>query len=314
MTGELPPMRASDAERERVAEALREAVAEGRLTMEEFEERLELAYTARTHADLEPLVRDLPVPASMASPAPRPSRAPAGADASWAERIGGSATSRWGLAVMGGFQRAGRWVMPRAFTSVVVMGGGEIDLRDARFEERDVVVRCFALMGGISVIVPPDVEVHVNGVGIMGGFDQAATGDGAPEAPRVTVTGLAIWGAVVVERKRRKADVQREKEARRREKAELKRLRKEREAERELGRTEQRLDASEREPDAPERELDGPLPELGGARPGIGGLARERAEREHVRREERAVEDRRGAGERRAAGGAAGDRPDDAAR
>ncbi|MER0245201.1 DUF1707 domain-containing protein, partial [Streptomyces sp. HSW2009] len=65
-------MRASDAERERVAEALREAVAEGRLTMEEFDERLEAAYTARTHADLEPLVRDLPVPAALAHHAARP--------------------------------------------------------------------------------------------------------------------------------------------------------------------------------------------------------------------------------------------------
>lgn len=230
MSGDFPEMRASDAERERVAEALREAVAEGRLTMEEFDERLEAAYTARTHADLEPLVRDLPVPAALAHHAARPVAAGEGADPTWPERIGAPATSRWGVGVLGGFQRAGRWVMPRAFTSVVVMGGGEIDLREARFEDRDVVVRCFALMGGVSVLVPPDVEVNVTGIGIMGGFDQKATGDGAPGAPRVTVTGLAIWGGVGVERKRRKADIQREKDARREAKAERKRLRKERES------------------------------------------------------------------------------------
>ncbi|MBB5935178.1 DUF1707 domain-containing protein [Streptomyces zagrosensis] len=236
MSGELSQMRASDAERERVAEALREAVAEGRLDMVEFEERLERAYTARTHADLEPLVQDLPVPASAVAPVVAPGRPRDGAGLAWPERIGDPPTSRWGIAVMGGFQRSGGWVMPRAFTSVVLMGGGEIDLRDARFEDRDVVIRCFAFMGGVSVIVPPDVEVNVSGIGIMGGFDHTAAGEGARDAPRVTVTGLAIWGGVGIQRKRRKADVQREKEARRHEKAELKRMRKERKAGQPLGR------------------------------------------------------------------------------
>lgn len=59
MTSELPEMRASDAERERVAELLREAVAEGRIDMAEFDTRLDAAYKARTHGELEPLVRDL---------------------------------------------------------------------------------------------------------------------------------------------------------------------------------------------------------------------------------------------------------------
>lgn len=62
MTSELPDMRASDAERERVAEVLRDAVAEGRLDMPEFEQRLDAAYAARTHGELAPLVRDLPAP------------------------------------------------------------------------------------------------------------------------------------------------------------------------------------------------------------------------------------------------------------
>ncbi|CAM5614418.1 hypothetical protein SANTM175S_07797 [Streptomyces antimycoticus] len=105
-------MRASDAERERIAEVLRDAVAEGRLDMEEFDERLNAAYTARTHGELEPLVRDLPVPGSVA-PAPPTPAGPTG----WRERIGGSPTSRMGIAIMGGFQRKGAWTVPRRFTA-----------------------------------------------------------------------------------------------------------------------------------------------------------------------------------------------------
>ncbi|MBL1118887.1 DUF1707 domain-containing protein [Streptomyces sp. 110] len=208
-------MRASDAERERIAEVLREAVAEGRLDMEEFDERLGAAYAARTHGELEPLVRDLPVPGG-AAPAPPSPADPTG----WAERIGGTPTSKWAVAIMGGFQRKGTWTVPRAFTALTVMGGGEIDLREARFEDRDVVIRCFALMGGVEIIVPPDLETHVSGIGLMGGFDHTGSADGDPTGPRVTVTGLAIFGGVSVERKLRKEEHRRMKEERRRLRAE----------------------------------------------------------------------------------------------
>ncbi|MFH8370284.1 DUF1707 domain-containing protein [Streptomyces sp. NPDC018031] len=217
MTEDLPEMRASDAERERVADALRDAVAEGRLTMEEFEERLDAAYRARTHGELEPLVRDLPVPAGAAGPVAVP------AGSGWPARIGHAPTSRFGIGVLGGFERAGRWVVPRRFTALAFWGGGEIDLRDARFEDGEVVLRCFAIMGGVHVIVGPDVEVQVTGVGIMGGFDHRAAGVGEPGAPRVTVTGLAFWGGVGVERKLPRAELKRLKAERR----ELKARRKE---------------------------------------------------------------------------------------
>ena len=204
-------MRASDAERERIAEVLRDAVAEGRLDMEEFEERLDAAYKARTHAQLEPLVRDLPAPGAApgaAAPGAVVAPAPLSADATglaardgWAERIGGTPTSKWAVAIMGGFGRKGTWTAPRAFTAFALMGGGEIDLREARFEGREIVIRCFAFMGGIEVIVPPDLETHVSGIGIMGGFDSSATDFGDPDAPRVVITGFTVMGGVGVERK-----------------------------------------------------------------------------------------------------------------
>ena len=56
-----PELRASDADRELVAERLRDALAEGRLDMEEFGERLDAVYQARTYGELAPLTKDLPV-------------------------------------------------------------------------------------------------------------------------------------------------------------------------------------------------------------------------------------------------------------
>ncbi len=214
-------MRASDAERERIAEALREAVAEGRLTMEEFEERLEAAYKAKTHGELEPLVRDLPAPggggaAVSLTKSSGAAAAPAARD--WAGRIGGGPVSGpVAIGVMGGFQRKGTWTVPRRFTAFVFWGGGEIDLRDARFEDGEVVIRCIAIMGGMQVTVPPDLDVHVGGVGIMGGFDDKASGAGTPGSPRVRITGFAFWGGVGVDRKVTKAERARLREARRRE-------------------------------------------------------------------------------------------------
>ncbi|MEU0158073.1 DUF1707 domain-containing protein [Streptomyces sp. NPDC006261] len=209
-------MRASDAERERIAELLREAVAEGRLEMDEFEQRLETAYTARTHGELEPLVRDLPAPGTVVAPvgysAPAPLR---GSAANWPARIGGTATSRGGFALWGGFNRKGRWTVGRKFTAFAMWGGGEIDLREADFEDRDVVIRCVAIMGGIHVTAPPELNVDVRGVGIMGGFGEGPNEEGetVPEAPRVRITGLALMGGVGVERKRTKAERRRLREA-----------------------------------------------------------------------------------------------------
>ncbi|POX40806.1 hypothetical protein C3486_12315 [Streptomyces sp. Ru73] len=217
MTDELPDMRASDADRDRVAEVLRDALAEGRLRMAEFDERLEAAYRARTYGELAPLTADLPAGAGPAGAA-LPGAAPAaGAAGGWAERfVGGEGGSSAGIAVLGGFRRTGRWTVGRRFTAVAFWGGGEIDLREARFTDHEVVINCFAVMGGINIVVPPGVEVDVRGVEIMGGFDHREAGvPGDPGAPRVIVTGLAFWGGVGVERKVTRAEKQRLKAERR---------------------------------------------------------------------------------------------------
>ncbi|AMW10738.1 hypothetical protein A4E84_15220 [Streptomyces qaidamensis] len=216
----LPDLRASDADRERVAEILRDALAEGRLDMAEFEERLDATYQARTYGELAPITRDLPA-AGVTVPAVSLTKDPAAAP-DWSGRIvGGEGSSTWAVAVMSGFQRKGRWTMPRRFTCFAFWGGGEIDLREANFADREVEVNAIAIMGGVDVIVPPGVEVVVRGVGVMGGFDSREEGvPGEPGAPRVVVTGFAFWGGVGVQRKLTRAQKLRIREERRQEKLE----------------------------------------------------------------------------------------------
>ncbi|MFF7737264.1 MULTISPECIES: DUF1707 domain-containing protein [unclassified Streptomyces] len=223
----VPDLRASDADREKVAEVLRDALAEGRLDMEEFEERLDATYKARTYGELAPITRDLPA-AGVTVPAVSLTKDPAtGPD--WSGRItGGEGTSSWAVAVMSGFQRKGHWTMPRRFTCFAFWGGGEIDLREANFADREVEINAVAIMGGVDVIVPPGVEVVVRGIGIMGGFDHREEGvPGEPGAPRVIVTGFALWGGVGVQRKLTRAEKLRIREERRQEKLERRSARRE---------------------------------------------------------------------------------------
>ncbi|MFI1033571.1 DUF1707 domain-containing protein [Streptomyces sp. NPDC020951] len=215
-------LRASDADRERVSEVLRDALAEGRLDMAEFEERLDQTYKARTYGELAPITRDLPV-AGVALPPVHSLRKEPVADGSWAGRVvGGGGSSAWGVAVMSGFQRKGRWTVPRRFNCFAFWGGGEIDLREADFAADEVVINCVAIMGGMEITVPPGVEVAVRGIGVMGGFDQGESGVvGDPGAPRVIVTGFAFWGGVGIERKKTRAARRQEKLERKAAKREL---------------------------------------------------------------------------------------------
>ncbi|MFF5841948.1 DUF1707 domain-containing protein [Streptomyces massasporeus] len=228
----VPDLRASDADREKVADILRDALAEGRLDMEEFEERLDATYKARTYGELAPITRDLPA-AGVTVPAVSLTKDPA-AGPDWSGRItGGEGSSTWAVAVMSGFQRKGHWTMPRRFTCFAFWGGGEIDLREANFANREVEINAIAIMGGVDVIVPPGVEVVVRGIGIMGGFDHREEGvPGEPGAPRVIVTGFALWGGVGVQRKLTRAEKLRIREERRQEKLERRAGRRELDGER----------------------------------------------------------------------------------
>jgi hypothetical protein len=194
-----PQLRASDADRERVADILRDAFAEGRLDVAEHAERIEAVYAAKTFAELAPLTRDLPVHPSAAAPwdglapsGPQPPLPPARTE---------SASM---VAIFGASNRKGRWRVGPRIRAVAVFGGVEIDLTDAVFESPEVVIDVLAVFGGVEIKVPENVSLHGGGVGIFGGFDvRDATADD-PYAPVVRVRGTAVFGGCEAKSKRGK--------------------------------------------------------------------------------------------------------------
>lgn len=183
-------LRPSDRDREQVAEALREAAAEGRIDFEELDVRVSAAYGAKRYAELDALTRDLP--SGAATGAATGAGTASGARAGWG--------SRWAVAVFGGFARKGAWAVPRSMSVLCLWGGGVIDLSEARFTGAETRIRAYALWGGVRILVPADAEVYVNGLGLMGLFGRKASGPGAAGAPRIRVRGLAMWGAVTTKR------------------------------------------------------------------------------------------------------------------
>ncbi|WP_461007622.1 DUF1707 SHOCT-like domain-containing protein [Streptomyces capparidis] len=181
-------IRASDADRDRVAEILAQALAEGRLTTDEHAERLDAAYRSKTVGELEPLTRDLPDAARATAPAPA-APPPAAEEAPAA------------VAVFGGASRRGRWRVGREVNALAVFGGVEIDLTEAVFSSPEVVVKANAVFGGVEILVPENVSVRGGGgMGLFGGFDVKGHDSADPGAPVVRVRGLALFGGVSVRR------------------------------------------------------------------------------------------------------------------
>lgn len=192
-------IRISDADRHQVAEVLRDAAGEGRLDLDELEERLEATYAAKVYADLVPILVDLPgtrldLPTGSA-PVLRPAATPARGTA---VRYDSS------IAIMGGQDRKGVWEVGPSHTAFTMMGGIDIDLRQAVFATPEVVITANAVMGGIDIIVNAYTKVEVQGIGIMGAFDQGRDRV-EPElddsSPLVRVKGVALMAGVTVVRK-----------------------------------------------------------------------------------------------------------------
>jgi hypothetical protein len=192
-------LRASDADRERVAKVLHESMAEGRLTVSELEERLTVVYAAKTIGELEPPLSDLPVDLHDVTPAARSTPAVPGFQAP-DRRIGGRPVNHNAVAIMSGVERRGNWVVPEKFNVVCVMGGAELDLTEASFAAGEVTIQITAIMGGAEIKVPDNITVHVNGFGFMGAFVDEAHVVGPPGCPVVKITGFAMMGGVAVQR------------------------------------------------------------------------------------------------------------------
>jgi hypothetical protein len=200
--GEAGREAVGDLRRQQAVDRLCEAFADDRLPVEEFERRVDLAHRAVTEAELRRLLADLPSPAP---PALRTSGRPEGAGTLPARPAGtrhptqapASVPSTSFIAgVLGGAVRKGTWRPARTNYAIGVMGGFELDLREAILPPGVTEIRVFAFWGGGEIIVPPEVAVEVSAIGIMGGFEERhdAPSAPAPDAPVVRVTGLALMG------------------------------------------------------------------------------------------------------------------------
>jgi hypothetical protein len=192
-------LRVSDEDRHTVAEVLRHAAGEGRIDLEELDERLEATYRAKTYGELVPITADLP----LAGPTPRPVPPVVPSAARPPVPVAGPSYST-SLSVMGDCTRRGVWQVPDRHTAFSMMGSVTIDLREARFTARETVIDAYAIMAGIDVVVNPWTHVVVEGLGVMGDFSEARSKvapELGPDSPVVRVRGLALMAGVSVRRK-----------------------------------------------------------------------------------------------------------------
>lgn len=185
-------LRASDHDRDQVAEVLNTAFTEGRLSREEHDERLDQLLRAKTFNDLVGLTRDLVVAGSPA-PVTQPPSASYAIDPS----TGSSETDRM-VAVFSGAERKGRWRVRRRIEAYSVFGGVNLDMREAVFESRVVEIDGIWCFGGLDIKVPEGVEVRNEVMAIFGGSDVKHVGDPQPGAPVLVIKGVALFGGVSV--------------------------------------------------------------------------------------------------------------------
>ena len=183
-TGGPGAERVSDADRDHAVTVLREHVVVGRLTLDEFSERVGLALRARTRDGIAGAMTDLPTLAVAAEESTR------------------RRSRRRFVAVMSGSEAKGRWRLNGRTTAVAVMGGCDIDLRHAEIDGPEVVITAFAFWGGIQITVPEGFDVELEGFSFMGGRDlKLRNVPRVPGSPRIRVRGFAIMGGISVESK-----------------------------------------------------------------------------------------------------------------
>jgi uncharacterized protein DUF1707 len=176
---------ASDAERDATVQRLSQATGDGRLTLEEFSQRMGHATTARTRAELDRLVSDLPVDA-------------AGPGTAVAERA--PAAPSWHVSPVGGLRVSGPWRMDRHVIAVSIVGGARLDLSQAELAAKEVTLTKVSLVGGVRVRVPPGIRVEVSGFSLVGGTRVEAGPPPGPAAPTVHIRAFSLVGGVRVRR------------------------------------------------------------------------------------------------------------------
>ncbi|MGW3100796.1 DUF1707 SHOCT-like domain-containing protein [Streptomyces sp. NPDC001100] len=193
-------LRASDADRDRIADILRDALAEGRLSADEHAERVEGVLSAKTVGELEVFIQDLPAAhghrATAQSYSPAPNRPTEGAIPVEADENV--------VAVFSSAMRKGRWRAGRRMHAYAVFGNVEIDLSEAIFEYQQVVIKAISVFGNVEIRVPENVSLRGTGGGVLGNFEVDTLDSLEPDAPVIYVDGWAVLGNIEAKPKRGK--------------------------------------------------------------------------------------------------------------
>jgi hypothetical protein len=195
---DLPELRASDADREQTAEVLRHAAGEGRLTVDELDDRLDAVFAAKTRAELQGLVIDVVPPGGAAAPLRTSAARPLPVV------LGAPGATKWLISIMSGHDRRGHWRVGPKVINFNFWGGSDIDLNDAELTAQHTEIRVIAIMGGADIRVPDGLEVTVSHVALMGG-DDIKLGDErpVPGGPTVHLRLFTLMGGTSVRRGRR---------------------------------------------------------------------------------------------------------------
>ena len=184
--------------REQVIEWLSDQFARDAFEMDEYERRIDLVHQATSVAALDEVVKDLGMPAASAAESVSPGQAlvPRAAEQLPMPR----AARKRVLAIMGGVERKGRWVVPENVRVTAIMGGISLDFREALLAPGLTQVHVTTIMGGVEIIVPPHVAVQCDGLAIMGGFEEVHRAPTVPDPDRPTlmITGFAVMGGVEI--------------------------------------------------------------------------------------------------------------------
>lgn len=193
-------MRIGDAERDQAIGVLRSHAAAGRVTLDEFAELVGQVYAARTYGELEDLGHDLPGGLVHDPSAASPTVAPGATVRTPAPDM---PRRRRFLAIMSAGGVRGRWRAAPRLWALGLFGSVHIDLREAEIESPVVELRAWAIMGAVTVAVPPGVTAELDGLVLMGGTsNRTRRGELLPGAPVVRIHARGLWGGVSVRTKR----------------------------------------------------------------------------------------------------------------
>jgi hypothetical protein len=172
-------LRVSDADRERAVASLRQHLLAGRLTLDEFSERVGAALQARVGTELARAQEDLPaIPAGAAPSRRKP--------------------ARFTSALFGHVTRRGRLRLHKRTVAATALGDLDFDLREATIDLPQTAVTVLAAFGNVDVYVPEGVNVDVGGLALFGHRRDWGRDGGHPGAPTVHVRAFSVFGTVDV--------------------------------------------------------------------------------------------------------------------